>query len=104
MTQPAMGVLELLLTDPQKKYYGLEISHAVGFPSGTIHPILARLETIGWLESEWEEIDPRAAKRPRRRYYSLSKRGVQMAAAALDRAKARRARTGLRPILPAPGV
>ena len=37
----------------------MEIGHAAGLPSGTVHPILARLEGVGWLESRWEEIDPR---------------------------------------------
>ena len=54
--------------------YGVEIGAAAGPPSGTVHPILARLETVGWLTSRWEEIDPRAEGRPARRYYHLTPR------------------------------
>ena len=38
----------------------MEIGQAAGLPSGTVHSILARLETVGWLTSRWEDIDPRA--------------------------------------------
>jgi hypothetical protein len=55
-------------------------------PSGTIHPILARLEQVGWLESNWEEADPREQGRPRRRYYRFSRRGAELARDALARA------------------
>lgn len=55
-------------------------------PSGTIHPILARLEQAGWLESRWEEIDPSEKGRPRRRYYRFTSDGAALACTALARA------------------
>jgi PadR family transcriptional regulator, regulatory protein PadR len=58
MTIPTQLVLRALLADPAQELYGVEIGTAAGLPSGTVHPILARLETVGWLESRWEEIDP----------------------------------------------
>ena len=58
MTIPTQLVLRALLADPSKELYGVEIGTAAGLPSGTVHPILARLETVGWLTSRWEEIDP----------------------------------------------
>jgi hypothetical protein len=65
MTIPIQLVLRALLTDPSKELYGVEIGQAAGLPSGTVHPILARLEPVGWLTSRWEEIDPgRKAARP----------------------------------------
>jgi hypothetical protein len=64
----------------------VEIGHAAGLPSGTVHPILARLEGVGWLESRWEEIDPRAEGRPARRYYRLTPDGLELARSALARA------------------
>jgi PadR family transcriptional regulator PadR len=85
MTQPVQLVLRALLADPTKERYGLEVCGAAGLPSGTIHPILARLESIGWVESRWEAIDPKVAGRPRRRYYRLTTRGAQAATSALDR-------------------
>ena len=44
--------------------------------SGTIHPILARLEGLGWLESRWEDIDPATEGRPSRRFYVLTPDGT----------------------------
>ena len=76
MTQTTQAVLRALLEDPSKERYGLEICAATGLPSGTIHPILARLEALGWVESAWEQTDPREQGRPRRRYYRLTQRGL----------------------------
>ena len=57
MTAPTRAVLEVFLADPDTPRYGLEIgSHAV-LPSGTVHPILARLEGLGWLDSGWEDVE-----------------------------------------------
>ena len=48
-----------------------------------MHPILARLEGVRWLQSQWEEIDPRVVGRPARRYYRLTADGVESARAGL---------------------
>jgi DNA-binding PadR family transcriptional regulator len=71
--------------------YGLQIGHAAELPSGTIHPILARLEACGWLESRWENIDPAKDSRPRRRYYRLTPDGAELARHALARVHTPRA-------------
>lgn len=86
MTLPTQLVLRALLDDPRAERYGLEIGEAAGLPSGTIHPILARLERLGWVESRWEEIDPSAAGRPARRYYRLTTDGIDHARDGLARA------------------
>jgi DNA-binding PadR family transcriptional regulator len=86
MTQTTQAVLRALLESPSDNMYGLEICAKAGLPSGTIHPILARFEKLGWLESSWEEIDPRKQGRPRRRYYHLSSDGAEHARIALARA------------------
>ena len=86
MTIPTQLVLEALLADPQRELYGLEIGEAAGLRSGTVHPILARLEGYGWLASRWEDIDASAEGRPARRYYTLTAEGAQAARAALARA------------------
>ncbi|UOY03759.1 PadR family transcriptional regulator [Blastococcus sp. PRF04-17] len=86
MTIPTQRVLEVLLEDPQRELYGLEIGEAAGLRSGTVHPILARLEGYGWVASRWEEIDASAEGRPPRRYYGLTPSGVAAAHAALARA------------------
>lgn len=85
MTLPTQQVLRAMLAEPTQEMYGLEIGQAAGLPSGTIHPILARLEGCGWLESRWESIDPVKEGRPRRRCYRLSPDGVEHARNALAR-------------------
>ena len=86
MTIPTQLVLEALLDDPQAERYGLEIGEAAGLRSGTVHPILARLEGYGWLASRWEDVDVSVEGRPARRYYKLTADGVQAARVALARA------------------
>jgi len=86
MTIPTQLVLRALLAEPSQELYGVEIGQGAGLPSGTVHPILARLEAVGWLESRWEEIDPRVEGRPARRYYHLTTDGIELARSALARA------------------
>jgi PadR family transcriptional regulator PadR len=85
MTIATQLVLRALLADPTAELYGSQIGDAAGLMSGTVHPILARLESAGWLESRWEEVDPQVAGRPARRYYRLTGAGVQAARAELAR-------------------
>jgi DNA-binding PadR family transcriptional regulator len=86
MTLTTQLVLRALLEEPAREMYGLEICARAELPSGTIHPILARLEKAEWLESRWEDADPREEGRPRRRYYRLSPDGAVRAHAALAQA------------------
>jgi PadR family transcriptional regulator PadR len=86
MTIPTQLVLRAMLAEPTLELYGLEICAAAGLPSGTIHPILARLEGLGWMESRWEDIEPEKEGRPRRRYYRLSQDGAERARIALAQA------------------
>src|ERR1700742_3591898 len=102
MTLPTQLVLRAFLEDPGTERYGLEVGDAAGLPSGTIHPILARLERLGWLESHWEDVDPVPAGRPRRRYYRLTPDGTERARQAL--AGARTQVTGLGLLGPRPGT
>jgi DNA-binding PadR family transcriptional regulator len=99
MTIPTQLVLHALLVKPQRELYGLEICQAAGFPSGTIHPILARLERVGWLVSRWEDANPQVEGRPRRRYYKLTPEGIDEGRQAL--ANARTQATGLMDVRPA---
>ena len=86
MTIPSQLVLRALLADPTREMYGAEIGAAAGLPSGTVHPILARFEGVRWLESHWEDINPRVEGRPARRYYRLTADGMEAARTALARA------------------
>jgi DNA-binding PadR family transcriptional regulator len=97
MTLQTQLVLRALLEEPTRELYGLQISRAAGLATGTIHPILARLEGLGWLDSRWEEIDPAKEGRPKRRYYVLNPDGAEQARHALATA-----RTPLTRLLPGP--
>jgi PadR family transcriptional regulator PadR len=84
LTQPTLKVLRFLLETPREGRSGAEMSKATKVGSGTLYPMLARLEAAGWLSSEWEAIDPREAGRPRRRFYKLTGSGQNCAGAALE--------------------
>jgi PadR family transcriptional regulator, regulatory protein PadR len=94
LTAATVAVLRALLEEPTREMYGLQVCAAAGLPTGTVHPILARLEGMRWLTSAWEEADTHTEGRPRRRYYTLSEHGAMRAQAAVERADAQAA--GLR--------
>jgi PadR family transcriptional regulator, regulatory protein PadR len=71
-------VLSCMLQTPNERHYGLEIMQKTGLKSGTLYPVLQRLETQKLLESEWETIDPVAEGRKPRRYYTLTNLGLRM--------------------------
>ncbi|MFJ1969328.1 PadR family transcriptional regulator [Streptomyces sp. NPDC087903] len=86
MTLQTQLVLRALLENPDRQRYGLELCELAGLPSGTIYPILARLEQTGWVESIWE--DPAVYEksgRPRRRFYRITHEGAEQALEALAR-------------------
>jgi len=95
MTIPVQLVLRAMLADPAQEMYGLQICAEAGLPSGTIHPILARFEGLGWLESRWEDVIPEEEGRPRRRYYKLTEDGAERARIALAQATTSVAALGL---------
>jgi PadR family transcriptional regulator, regulatory protein PadR len=76
-------VLGTLLSSGHIELSGAEIARATSLTSGTLYPMLFRLERAGWLESRWEEGDPRALGRPRRRLYQVTALGARNARAAV---------------------
>src|SRR5688572_10410991 len=67
-------------------HHGFDIMDATGLPSGTVYPILRRLDREGLLESQWEEHAPAKQKqRPPRRYYEITAAGERMLLAATER-------------------
>ena len=95
MTLTVQLVLWALLAEPGREMYGTEIMRAAGLPSGTIYPILARLEDAGWTTARDEDIDPHAEKRPPRRYYRLTGDGAAAAREAMSRAATQLAALGI---------
>jgi DNA-binding PadR family transcriptional regulator len=97
-------VLGMLLEQGDHEVYGLEIVDATGLPPGTIYPIMARLETAGWVSSRWEETAPHTRSRPRRRYYALTAEGSTAARAAAEVDRAAESRRRARVIGPVGGA
>jgi PadR family transcriptional regulator len=87
LTVQVLLVLQALLHEPGRELYGLELVDETGLQPGTAYPILLRLEDEGWVTSRWEDIDPRAEKRPARRYYRLTAGGAERASAAMAGAR-----------------
>lgn len=71
MTRATATVLQALL-DAGEPVYGFELLRSTGLKSGTLYPLLDRLQTNGLLTSEWEDVDAKIAGRPRRRFYRLT--------------------------------
>ncbi len=79
MSLQTLHVLEAFLESPTEQRSGADIHQRCGIASGTLYPILLRLESAGWFVSRWESIDPSAAGRPRRRLYRLTSTGLRRA-------------------------
>jgi len=79
MSLQTLRVLEAFLDNPADQLSGSDVQKRCGLASGTLYPILLRLESAGWFVSRWESIDPSAAGRPRRRLYRLTPSGLSRA-------------------------
>lgn len=79
VTVAVATVLRAFLDDVNEPRYGYDLMRQLGFPSGKLYPILARLQKAGWLLREHEDIDPSVEGRPQRALYRLSPTGVQVA-------------------------
>lgn len=76
LTTAVARVLAAFLQEPDAERYGLALMRATGHPSGTLYPILVRLQRAGWVSARWEDADPVEQGRPARRYYRLTPHGV----------------------------
>jgi len=96
LTGPLERVLRVLTADPAAQHYGYDLMKAAGLPSGTLYPMLARLQQDGLVQSEWEAQREDAGGRPPRKYYRLTAEGVRVARLELAHAsaQARRAAPG----------
>jgi PadR family transcriptional regulator, regulatory protein PadR len=76
VTLAVATLLRVFLEDPAEARYGYDLMRQTGFPSGKLYPILARLESAGWLVKELEDVEPAVVGRPPRRHYRLSGEAV----------------------------
>ena len=79
MSLQTLKVLDVFLENPTSPLSGADVHQVCGIASGTLYPILLRLEAAGWFTSRWETVDPSSAGRPRRRLYRLTQTGVRRA-------------------------
>jgi DNA-binding PadR family transcriptional regulator len=92
LTKPTIAVLEVLLASTDEApAWGLSICRDADLGSGTVYPILDRLEERGWVSSRAES-EPHPG-RPPRRYYELTNTGRSLAVSALAARRARQQRT-----------
>jgi PadR family transcriptional regulator, regulatory protein PadR len=76
-SRQTLKLLEALLEHPTEWHHGYALSQRTGLASGTIYPILMRLEKSGWLETRWE--DAPTPGRPPRHFYRLGGNGREWA-------------------------
>jgi len=96
ITTTVLDVLEVLLTGDDE-LYGLKIAELTGLKTGTVYPILARLEEAGWVGSRWER-EERGERGPRRRFYYFNPDGLAAARAVVrERRPAATPHPALRP-------
>jgi PadR family transcriptional regulator PadR len=79
MSLQTLKTLEAFLENPSDELSGTDIMQRCQLASGTLYPILLRLESAGWFVSRWESIDPSSEGRPRRRFYRLTPTGLRRA-------------------------
>jgi PadR family transcriptional regulator PadR len=72
ITPKMAKVLKIFLEDPGQPRYGFELMKLTGMTSGSLYPMLAKLEGAGWLTRGKEDIDPCAVGRPPRMQYSIT--------------------------------
>lgn len=86
LTYPTALVLEALA---RGHHHGFQIMDMTGLASGTIYPLLRRLDREGLVSSRWERPSvARREQRPPRRYYQLTAKGERVRLRALERFQA----------------
>lgn len=83
LSHQGLQVLRVFYEEPKESFAGADVWRRTGVLAGTLYPILTRFERVGWLDSEWEELDPSEAGRPRRRLYRLTAKGYNKTSEAL---------------------
>jgi DNA-binding PadR family transcriptional regulator len=82
-----LALLSALLVEQGAWHYGYDLSKATGLKSGTLYPILMRLEAQGWLEARWEAAA--GSGKPPRHLYRLTAASLHAARLAVPRTPGR---------------
>ena len=73
----ALSLLSALAASGEAWRHGYDLAQATGLRSGTLYPLLIRLEAQGILEAQWQA--PAARGRPPRHSYRLTAAGLALA-------------------------
>jgi len=91
LTYPTTLVLQALANGFR---HGFDVIDATGLASGTVYPILRRLEQERLVSARWESVSiAREEARPPRRYYELTAAGEEVLGKALERYRLTEAKT-----------
>ncbi len=82
LTVQTLKVLGALMASLDTDISGADIARSTKLASGTLYPILIRLEDVEWVGSHWESETPHHLGRPRRRLYRLTGVGAKKARSA----------------------
>jgi len=80
LSPETLRVLDKFLERPTRWRYGYELSRETGLKSGTLYPILMRLEKYALLEARWVATEDGI---PPRHTYRLTPNGLELARAKL---------------------
>jgi DNA-binding PadR family transcriptional regulator len=86
LSPETLRVLESFVARPVDWRYGYELSRQTGLKSGTLYPILMRLEKYGLLEARWVSTQDGV---PPRHTYRLTPNGLELARTQLAEARPR---------------
>ena len=92
----SLSAIAVLSAVSRSVQHGFDIMDATELPSGTVYPVLGRLERDGYVKSSWES--PAVAqreKRPPRRYYEITAAGSRRLAESLEHYRTLPGRLGL---------
>jgi PadR family transcriptional regulator, regulatory protein PadR len=79
LSKHARALLAALAGARDRWSHGYELSSLTGIKSGTLYPLLIRLEAQGYLEAEWQR--PLPSGQPPRHAYRLTAAGQRLARA-----------------------
>jgi DNA-binding PadR family transcriptional regulator len=79
LSSHAQLLLSALAQDPQAWRHGYELLKRTGLKSGTLYPLLIRLNEQGLMDAEWQA--PAEPGRPPRHAYRITQSGIRAAAA-----------------------
>ena len=102
LTPQLERVLRAFLADPPAQRYGYDLMKAANLKSGTLYPLLGRLEDQKLVTSAWET-PKQEGERPRR-YYQLTAEGIRIARLELAQVSATRQRAQAPSAHTAPGT